>query len=235
MDRMEQLLHYYTKCRRGVILQQWKEQFELEDSGNILEMVNRFYDLLLQDLQEQTKWYGTVFHEHSSAYSSNTLLPIYTQALSALDPSPLYGVESLIKKPAASEGLYLLQQLKSSSDRLAHGVEAHIKDVGPIEDEVLFHFGESLYQLFRLLVSNKYNQLSSQSLVEQFPAIKGVDQREDAIDSINQLKQAQSKINSLVESSFSSCLSLTNGCGLHFLLEVHFITFPCCVQMELEM
>lgn len=59
MDRLEQLLHYYTKCRRGVILKQWTNQVSSDDAGNIVDILNRFYDLLLTDLEEQTKWYST--------------------------------------------------------------------------------------------------------------------------------------------------------------------------------
>lgn len=218
MDRLEQLLQYYVKCRRGAILHQWKELCEMDDS-NMIEVINRFHELLLSDLQEQTKWYITVFHQQSSS-SSRVLLPIYSQALSALDPNPLHSLESLIKKPDAAEGLFILQQLKSSADRLAQGFEAHFKEIGPIEDEVLFHFAESLYQLFRLLISNKYKTLSQNHLTEQFSSgLENINNGE-ITDTVHQLKQNHSKISSLMESSLNTCLALTQGCGLHLLIEV---------------
>jgi hypothetical protein len=216
MDRLEQLLQYYTKCRRGAILHQWKELCEMDES-NMVEVINRFYELLLSDLQEQTKWYITVFHQPPSS-SSRVLLPIYSQALSALEPNPLHGLESLIKKPDAAEGLFILQQIKLSADRLAQGFEANLKEIGPMEDEVLFHFAESLYQLFRLLVSNKYKTLCQNHLTEHF-SLAEIDS-DDISDTIHHLKQNHSKINSLMESTLNNCLTLTQGCGIHLLIEV---------------
>lgn len=216
MDRLDQLLHYYTKCRRGVILHQWKELCELDDL-NAVEVISRFHELLLGDLQEQTKWYQGVFNKHSTN-SSRVILPIYSQAMSALDPSPLNSVESLIKKPAAAEGLFMLQQIKSSADRLFQGVEAHFKDIGLIEEEVFRQFSESLYQLFRLMISNKYKALCLQHLLEQFS--QPIDDNSEITESIHSLKQSHSKINSLMESTLNNCVVLTHGYGLELLIEV---------------
>lgn len=216
MDRLDQLLHYYTKCRRGVILHQWKELCELDDI-NMVEVMGRFHEVLLDDLQEQTKWYQNVFNQNPAS-SSRVILPIYSQALSALDPSPLHFVESLIKKPAAAEGLFLLQQIKSSADRLFQGVETHFRDVGSVEDEVLRQFSESLYQLFRLMISNKYKTLCLQHLLEQFQ--QTIDDSSDITENIPCLRQSHSKINSLIESTLNNCVVLTHGCGLELLIEV---------------
>lgn len=216
MDRIDQLLHYYTKCRRGVILHEWKELCELDDL-NAVEVISRFHELLLEDMQEQTKWYQGVFNQHPT-HSSRVILPIYSQAMSALDPSPLNSVESLIKKPAAAEGLFMLQQIKSSADRLFQGVEAHFKDIGPIEDEVFRQFNESLYQLLRLMISNKYKALCLQHLLEQFS--QPIDDSSEITESIHSLKQCHSKINSLMESTLNNCVVLTHGYGLELLIEV---------------
>lgn len=216
MDRLDQLLHYYTKCRRGVILQKWKELCEL-DELNAVEVICRFHELLLADLQEQTIWYRGVFNQYPTSIS-RVILPIYSQAMSALEPSPLNSVESLIKKPAASEALFMLQQIKSSADRLLQGVEAHFKDIGSIEDEVLRQFSDSVYQLFRLMISNKYKALCLQHLLEQFS--EPIDDSTEITESIHSLRQSHSKINSLMESTLQNCLTLTHGYGLELLIEV---------------
>ena len=218
MDRLEQLLHYYTKCRRGAILHQWKALFNSEEV-NIIEVMNSFYDLLLTDLQEQTKWYNLVFHHHSMN-SNNILLSIYSQVLSALDPNPLHHLDSLMKNSAASQGLFILQQLKSSSDRLAQGLEAHVRDSVSVSSEVLLHFAESLFQLFRFFISNKYQSLCYNYLTEQFAAVGQGERSEEITETIHLLKQNHSKINSLMESTFNGCLNLTQGCGLELLLQV---------------
>ena len=221
MDRLEQLLHYYTKCRRGTLLHQWKELSNTEEA-NTIQMMNSFYDLILTDMQDQTKWYNSVFHHHFKN-SSNILLSIYSQVLTSLDPSPLHDLDSLIKKPSPSQGLFLLGQLKSSCDRLAHGFEAHLKDSAAlVEDEVLFHFGESLFQLFRFFVSSKYKTLCHQFLSEQFLPHKEEESSQRITETIHGLKQSHSKINSVMESTFNSCLTLTHGCGLELLLEVKY-------------
>lgn len=223
MDRLEQLVHYYTKCRRGVVLQRWKELCDSEE-GNAVELVCRFHSLLLADLQEQTKWYSTVFHQPLSN-SSRILLPVYAQALSTLDPSPLQPIESLLKKPAAQEGIYMLQQLKSSIDGLVYGMEAHLKDVGAVDD-MFAGFCETLYQLLRSLVSNRYKPLCIQYLTEQFAS--SVEENGDMAESIHNLKQSHSKINSMMESTISSCMTLTQGCGMQLLIQVRrFAIFKC--------
>ena len=218
MDRLEQLLHYYTKCRRGAILQQWRELYDTKDI-TVTEAVNLFHELILTDLQEHTKWYNSVFHPYSTN-SSSILLSTYSQVLSSLDPSPLYNMESLIKKSSASHGLLQLQQLKSSTDRLVQGLEAYLKDCN-VEKDVLFHFGESLFQLFRLLMSNRYKALSQQYFSEHVVVTVGCrENREKITESIHMLRQSHSKINSVMESSLNSCLTLSHGCGLELLVEV---------------
>ncbi|XP_032779470.1 conserved oligomeric Golgi complex subunit 7 [Daphnia magna] len=215
MDRLDQLLHYYTKCRRGVILHEWKELCELDDL-NVVEVICRFHELLLADLQEQTTWYRGVFNQYPTGIS-RVILPIYSQAMSALDPNPLNSLESLIKKPAAAEALFMLQQIKSSADRLLQGVEAHFKDIGPIEEEVFRQFSDSLYQPFRLIISNKYKALCLQHLLEQFP--EPINDSTEITESIQSLRQSHSKINSLMESTLQNCVTLTHGYGLELLIE----------------
>ncbi|KAI9565512.1 Conserved oligomeric Golgi complex subunit 7 [Daphnia sinensis] len=219
MDRLDQLLHYYTKCRRGVILHNWKELCELDDL-NVVEVISRFHELLLADLQEQTTWYRGVFNQYPTSIS-RVILPIYSQAMSALDPNPLNSLESLIKKPAAAEALFMLQQIKSSADRLLQGVEAHFKDICPIEDEVFRQFSDSLYQPFRLIISNKYKALCLQYLLEQFP--EPIDDSTEITESIQSLRQSHSKINSLMESTLQNCVALTHGYGLELSIEVTLI------------
>lgn len=223
MDRLDQLLHYYTKCRRGVILHQWKELHEIDDM-NVVDVINRFHELLLADLQEQTKWYQSVFNQNPKN-SSHVILPIYSQALSALDPSPLHSIESLIKKPTADEGLFMLQQIKLSADRLLQGVEVHFKDSGSVDDEVLRQFSESLYQLFRLVISNKYKGLCHQHLMEQFP--QSIDDSSEITESIHNLRQNHSKISSLMKSTLKDCVVLTHGCGLELFTEVSLKFYVC--------
>lgn len=216
MDRLEQLLQYYAKCRRGSILQKWKELCESDDL-NALEILNNFHQLLLDDVTEQIKWYLNVFHQPTHT-TSRTLVPIYTQALSALDPSPLPSIESLIKMPVASEGLFVLQQLRNSADQTLHGMEAKFKDLNPVEEEVLLHFAESLYQPFRLLISNKYVGLCQQDLTERIPVAISDDL--ELTENIQNLRLTHSKINNLFESSVNDCTTLTEGLTLPLLIEV---------------
>ena len=202
------------------MLQQWKELNESD--MNIIEIINRYYEILLADLQEQTKWYLNVFNQNLAS-SCRIILPIYTQALSALDPSPLHSMESLIKKPAAIEGLFMLQQIKSSADRLLLGVETHFKEMGQIETDILRQFSESLFQVFRLMISNKYKSLCLQHFVEQFPTT--VEESNETSESIHRLRQSHSKISSLMDSTLSNCITLTQGYGLEMLTEVIFPYF----------
>lgn len=151
------------------------------------------------------------------------------QALSALDPSPLHDLESfLIRQPNAEEALSILSTLKGGADRLAHGFEAHFRDAGcslSAEEETLSQFGESLYQLFRLLISNKYKPLCLQYLTEQFASTKSGASGDDIMEAgvaeaVHSLRQSHSKISSLMESSLNDCLALTQGAALQLLLEV---------------
>lgn len=217
MDRLEQLLQYYTKCRRGSLLQRWKELYESDDL-NAIEVLSSFYQLLLDDATEQIKWYSNVFHQPISAMN-RTLVPIYTQALSALDPSPLHSIESLIKLPVASESLFMLQQLRNAADETLHGMEAKFKEVNPVEEEILLHFAESLYQPFRLLISNKYVGLCQQDLNDRIPVVVLNDV--ELTENIQNLRLTHSKINSLFESSVNECNTLTEGLAFPLLVEVN--------------
>ena len=217
MDRLDQLLQYYTKCRRGVLLQQWKELCGSDDSANMVELLDRFHRMLLDDIQEQTKWYQSVFNQQPAA-SGRIILPIYSQALSALDPNPLHHIEYLMKKPAsAADSLALLRQIKASADRLLDGVTAHFKDSG--SPSGMLEFTEALYQTFRLTLSSKYKTLCYQHLVEHFPPESIGENHHDIADRIHSLRRNHSKISSLIESTLSDCTTLTSGCGLELLID----------------
>lgn len=53
VDRMPQLLKYYHKCQKGLLLQQWNQCIESDQEDGVLDCMKRFYDILLSKWNDQ--------------------------------------------------------------------------------------------------------------------------------------------------------------------------------------
>jgi hypothetical protein len=53
IDRLPQLLKYYNKCQKGVLMQQWRNLVETEQDEGVAEWMHKFYDILLSNWHDQ--------------------------------------------------------------------------------------------------------------------------------------------------------------------------------------
>ncbi|KAJ4430331.1 hypothetical protein ANN_22545 [Periplaneta americana] len=54
IDRLPQLLKYYHKCQKGILMQQWRNIVEMEQDEGVAEWMHKFYDVLLSNWHDQT-------------------------------------------------------------------------------------------------------------------------------------------------------------------------------------
>ena len=53
IDRLPQLLKYYHKCQKGILMQKWRNLVETEQDEGVSELMLKFYDVLLSTWHEQ--------------------------------------------------------------------------------------------------------------------------------------------------------------------------------------
>ncbi|GLH07427.1 Conserved oligomeric Golgi complex subunit 7 [Gryllus bimaculatus] len=121
IDRLAQLLKYYHKCQKGALLQQWSHLVEEQDEG-VQEWLHKFYDKLLSHWHEQVKWCGQVFSNPSSMH---TLVALYADVLSSLEPSPNVCIDAALKQQ--SDQLRFLMELKQLTKHFAGNLQVAVE------------------------------------------------------------------------------------------------------------
>lgn len=53
MDRLSQLLKYYHKCQKGILLQQWRALIDIEQDEGVVHLLRSCYEMFLSTLNEQ--------------------------------------------------------------------------------------------------------------------------------------------------------------------------------------
>lgn len=60
IGRLPQLLKYYHKCQKDVLLKKWQNQLEIEQDESAPQWIRNYYDTLLSNWHAQAKWFSQV-------------------------------------------------------------------------------------------------------------------------------------------------------------------------------
>lgn len=124
MGRLPELLKYYRKCQKGMLLQKWRNMLEIDQDESVTHWMHNYYDFLLSHWHSQLKWCNHVFPSNKGVV---TLVEVYTDLLLSLDPSFNECIDAALKQQ--SNKLDLLLQLKQITKQFANNLQAIIENV----------------------------------------------------------------------------------------------------------
>lgn len=220
IDRLPQLLKYYHKCQKGYLLQQWAHLVETEQDEGLQELLNKFYDKLLSHWHEQVKWCGHVF---TSPSSMHTLVTLYADVLTSIEPSPSLCMDAALKQQI--DQLNFLMELKQITKHFAGNlqvaVDLAVQGKGVDKGKIL-QLAQSVYSPYipHVLKYGVYEQQHLGHILDTLVCVK-----DDLMDTIQDLGTSVPKSVSVAMNSAQKCQQFTEGCGYPGLLKALKIFF----------
>ncbi|PNF30976.1 Conserved oligomeric Golgi complex subunit 7 [Cryptotermes secundus] len=208
IDRLPQLLKYYHKCQKGVLMQQWQNLVETEQDEGVAEWMHKFYDILLSNWHDQVKWCCQVF---TSASVANTLIELYADTLKSLDPSFSACIDAALKQQ--SDQLTFLMDLRQITKHFAVNLQVAVDSASqgkPVNKEGLLLLAQSVYSPYVAHVS-KYAHYEQTYLVQQLTVLEC--SKTDLMDTVQSLGQSTPRAISIAVEANKRCLLFTEGCG----------------------
>lgn len=95
IGRLPQLVKYYQKCQKELLLKKWRNQLEIEQDESTLQWIHNYFNVLLSHWHAQYRWFNQVFAPESS---SDALIDIYVDVLESLDPSLNECIDAALKQ-----------------------------------------------------------------------------------------------------------------------------------------
>ncbi|XP_069687140.1 conserved oligomeric Golgi complex subunit 7 isoform X3 [Periplaneta americana] len=223
IDRLPQLLKYYHKCQKGILMQQWRNIVEMEQDEGVAEWMHKFYDVLLSNWHDQVKWCGQVF---TSAPTVNTLVDLYVDTLTSLDPSFNICIDAALKQQ--SNHLSFLMELQQITKHFSVNLQVAVDSAS--HGELLSQLKQLDRDLTRSLldVSRKLNSQEVNSFVQYKKLLLSAAGQTELDALVSSIQEGEETL--LIE---HITLSLNKLCS-----NVHHTTFqvifaPISVQLEL--
>lgn len=209
IDRMPQLLAYYYKCQKVQLTAVWQDlcQSDLPLDRQLTEL----YDVLLGTWHSQLQWATQVF---KAPHQVVTVLLI--QALGALVPSVPVCLSTAVERAGPEGKLRQLLALYDATAYFARSLEAamlpHLKECNLAKVSELV---DAVYGPYRPL-QLQYGPLEEVNLLIQMSAVPL--EHGEALDCVQELSHAVSKLFGLALGALDRCLQLTDGLALGGLL-----------------
>lgn len=204
INRLPQLLKYYMKCQKALLIQNWHSMIEIESEENILELLNNFYGVLIVTWQEQIKWCDSVIPEIPVF---ETLIELYIDLLINLTPEFCLHIENNLKQ--MSDPLLLLLQLKQITQQFAGNLKSLTDNLNQNPSQIIA-LAKAVYLPYVTHIS-KYGVYQQAVLHPQLTSL--VIEKDDIMDSVQNLDQLNSKMLILIKEARKMCEDLTEGCG----------------------
>ncbi|KDR16116.1 conserved oligomeric Golgi complex subunit 7 isoform X3 [Zootermopsis nevadensis] len=214
IDRLPQLLKYYHKCQKGVLMQQWRNLVEMEQDEGIAEWMHKFYDTLLSNWHDQVKWCCQVF---TSVSVANILIELYAETLTSLDPSFSVCIDAALKQQ--SDQLTFLLKLQQITKHFAMNLQVAVDSASqgkPINKEGLLSLVQAVYSPYVAYIS-KYAQYAQAYLSQKLLILEC--SKADLMDTIQSLGQSIPRAISIAVEANKMCLLFTEGCGYSGLIK----------------
>ncbi|XP_022909528.1 conserved oligomeric Golgi complex subunit 7 [Onthophagus taurus] len=214
IDRLPQLLKYYHKCQKDVLVKKWRYQLEIEQDEPITQLIHNYYDVLLSNWHTQSKWLNQVFPSQSSV---DSLIDIYIDVFASLDPSPSECVDAAIKQQIDKLGF--LHEIKVIIKQFGNNIIEVINNMGGktgIKKEKLTSLLELIYSPLVVYVSN-YSVYEQHVLTQKLSQIKCI--KVELPDTIQALGLTIPSVINLARDAKKRCDEITENCGYCGLLK----------------
>ncbi|KAG5873515.1 hypothetical protein JTB14_026601 [Gonioctena quinquepunctata] len=186
IGRLPQLLKYYLKCQKDILLKKWRNQLEFEQDESTLQWIHNYYNELLSNWYTQYRWFNQVFTGESA---SHALIDIYSDVLSSLDPSLNECIDAALK-----QFLDIINQTTQAK---------------PIQDEV-FKLQKFIFSHLVMYI-NKYASYEQTNLMKQLSSLNCM--KEELPETIQALGLSIPSVIDLCRQAKKRCQEITENCG----------------------
>lgn len=207
IDRSRELLKYYHKCQKDILLKKWRTQLEMEQDISFTQLVHNFYDILLSNWHMQYKWHNQIFSWQSA---TDTLLEIYIDTIASLDPSLNECIDAALKQ--ISDKLTFLFEIKQTMTQFTKNLINLIESSsqGKVNQEKYTPLLQVIYSPFAVYVS-KYAAYEQGYLIQKLSNITFI--KDELPDTIQALGMQIPSIIDLARESKQRCEKITENCG----------------------
>lgn len=217
MERLPQLVKYYSRCEKGSMCREWTNLVELDQDHGVIEWLAAFYHSLLTNWQSQVKWCSQVF-------GTIEMLPaIYVDVLVTLQKDITSSIDVALKQQP--QPVSFLIQLKEVTDRFAHNMRSQLELLGSREKEGWPELERTIYLIYIDYVKD-YRTLEERQigreLWDDVDAAGGLSLGE----AVEQLAKSTSRLVAASEAAVVRCMTFTRGASLGQLaaaLEFYFL------------
>ncbi|XP_034934892.1 conserved oligomeric Golgi complex subunit 7 [Chelonus insularis] len=210
IDRLDQLLKYYHNCLKVILTDEWRKlsEFDQEDGG-ITNLLHKYYDKLLLEFQNQTKWCNQLF----PSSSITIIINIYTDLFQNLNSNLENCISSSLKQHSVAIQLSLLLELKQITRNFAMNLQNSIQVFDyKASDDKLKLLAQAIYYPYVNYVA-KYDIYELAHLNDQLKNLHL--SNDDLSEYINSLSLSISKTLDFATQSIKRCETFTEGCGFY--------------------
>ncbi|PSN54981.1 Conserved oligomeric Golgi complex subunit 7 [Blattella germanica] len=214
IDRLPQLLKYYHKCQKGMLLQKWQHLVEMDQDDGVAEWMHNFYDTLLSNWHDQVKWCSQVF---LTVQAVSTLVDLHADVLVSLDPSFNVCIDAALKQQ--SDQLTFLMEMKQITRHFAVNLQVAVESATqgkPVNKPIMLRLAQAVYSPYVVYIS-KYSQFEQMYLTQQLASMEL--SKDDLRDLIQTLGQSIPRAISVITQAIKRCQVFTEGCGYHELMK----------------
>ncbi|XP_026292133.1 conserved oligomeric Golgi complex subunit 7 isoform X1 [Frankliniella occidentalis] len=233
MDRLSQLLKYYHKCQKGILLQQWRGLIEVEQDEGAIHLLKSCYEMFITAWNDQVKWCSQVFTTVSPAV---ILVELFADTLSSLEPSLNTYFDSAMKEETDPLSL-LLEQSQCTQHFLSNlqaAIEASCQGKCTVSDDKLLALAQSVYRPWIPYIK-QYSKLESENLKKQISP--NLTTQEDLAETVQAIGLSVTSAVGFVIDAQKRCLRLSHGCayiGLLKAIKSYFTTYLDQFQTALK-
>lgn len=232
IDRLPQLIKYYNKCQKDVLLKNWRNQLEIEQDEPVTKWLHSYYDHFLSNWHLQFKWIQQVFPDEAV---TEAVLNVYTNALLDLNPSLNCCIDAALKQTPEKLTLlhelmltneHFLRNLKDIIETSNQGMTMHMfylksKNIKnhpagkPVDPDKYLPLKVAVYKPFTIYIG-KYAAYEQAQLLQKLSNLKCI--KEDLPDTIQALGMSIPVVFDYARDSKKRCLEITYNCGFCGLL-----------------
>ncbi|XP_065171053.1 conserved oligomeric Golgi complex subunit 7-like [Atheta coriaria] len=216
IGRLQQLLKYYHKCQKDILLKKWREQLD-EQEDSVVQWIHNFFVLLISNWHAQYKWFSQVFPEENTC---DCLVDLYIDVLASLDPMMNECLDAALKQ--TSDKLYFLLEVKQMLQQFAGSIDDVLKNIQPnISGEKSTLLRQTIYNPLVPYIS-KYSTYEQGHLSHKLTTINCI--KEELQDTIQALGFSITPVMDIARDAHKRCKNITEYCGYCGLL-IAFRTF----------
>ncbi|KAK9878962.1 hypothetical protein WA026_003781 [Henosepilachna vigintioctopunctata] len=207
IERLPQLVKYYHKCQREMLMTKWRITFEREQDDCITQWMHNFYDLLISNWHTQNKWYNQVFANQSSLHS---LIEIYISVLTSMDPSFDNCIDSALKQ--VSDKLNLLKEIKQITMQFCNSLSNLVKQTlhGKTESSQVLVLYQAVCNPLVSYVGN-YAEYEKPYLLKKLSNMNIM--ADKLSDTIQNLGLSVNSVMDIAREAKNRCAEITENCG----------------------